>query len=124
MDYFLFLNHFCRPSRIEATRQSNGDTVVLVDLHNDASLSLVLTEHGSSRLGVREVVHLTVGTRTATLIDDFRYEAESHSRSVRKTSLGKLTSFRRMYDTIGRRIGSRSFGWIPMRSSRFTTRRV
>jgi hypothetical protein len=92
IDYFLFLNGWSRPTALRAERRANGDVVAQADLENGASLSLIVTEHGSARLGVRDIVHLTHGDRTVVITDQRHYQAESSSRRLRRarTSLSRL----------------------------------
>ena len=110
IDYFLHLNKSCKPTRIESTRRANGDVLVLIDLENDASLTLVITEQGSARLGVRDLIHFTVGRRTAVIADQCHYVAESSERILRKTKVGRNASQNEMYHSIGRRIASDAEG--------------
>jgi hypothetical protein len=92
IDYFLFLNGWSPPTALRAEKRANGDVVAQADLENGASLSLIVTEHGSARLGVRDIVHLTHADRTAVITDQRLYEAESSSRRLRRarTSLSRL----------------------------------
>lgn len=92
IDYFLFLNGWSRPTLLRAEKRANGDVVAQADLENGASLSLIITEHGSARLGVRDIVHLTHGDRTVVITDQMHYAAESSSRRLRRarTSLSRL----------------------------------
>ncbi|MCC7087362.1 MAG: Gfo/Idh/MocA family oxidoreductase [Pirellulales bacterium] len=104
IDHFLFLNNFSRPTRIDSRWMANGDIVVLMDLQNGASFSLVLTKHGSARLGVREIVWITAGDRTATVVDDRQYSAESSRRFLRKIRFHRHAASQQMYHEIGRRL--------------------
>lgn len=104
IDHFLFLNDFSPPTRIESRRLGNGDVVMMIDLENGAACSLTITEQGSARLGVREIVCVTAGDRTATIIDDREYSAESSQRLLRRTKRPRHASSHRMYDEIGQRL--------------------
>jgi predicted dehydrogenase len=104
IDHFLFLNEFSQPTRIESHRLANADIVLLIDLNNGASASIVITHNGSTRLGVREIVWVTAGDRTATIIDDRLYSSESSSRFIRQTRLHRYASSQRMYDEIGQQL--------------------
>ncbi len=106
IDHFLFLNDFCPPTRIESRRLGNDDVVVLIDLKNGASFSLVITEHGSSRLGVREQLNITVGNCTATVQDERRYWAETSTRLLRKEKANRYAAAEQMYQSIMERIVS------------------
>jgi glycosyltransferase involved in cell wall biosynthesis/predicted dehydrogenase len=104
IDHFLFLNSFAKPENIEGRKLKNGDCVVLIDLENGASFSMTITDHGTSRLGVRDHVQFTVGERTAFMTDSHRYQSENHERIIRKTSINKMEPYNVMYNEIGRRI--------------------
>lgn len=110
IDYFLFLNGFSRPTRIDAGTRSNGDAVLFMDLENGASLTLSVTEHGSPRLGVRDHIELRAGTRTVTIDDQRTYRAESTHEVLRTASTSASDSYDRMYDVIGRRLTAGSVG--------------
>ena len=104
IDHFLYLNNFSPPRRIDSRRAANGDVTVLMDLENGASFSVTITDHGSSRLGVREQTSITLGDRTATIEDDRKYRAESSTRILRKASVKRYVATDIMYKTIGERI--------------------
>ena len=106
IDHFLFLNNFCRPTQIESRRLGNGDVVVLIDLENGASFSLIITEHGSSRLGVREHLNITAGNRTAVIQDERRYWAETSAALLRKKKANRYAAAEQMYQSIMERIVS------------------
>src|SRR5262249_29952697 len=92
IDHFLFLNDFCAPTRIESRRLGNDDVDVIIDLENGASFSLVITEHGSTRLGVRELLNITAGDRTANIQDERRYSAESSTRLLRREKANRYAA--------------------------------
>ena len=54
IDYFLFLNAFSPVTNYSLKVAKNGDSNVFVELENKAVFTMVLTDLGSSRLGVRE----------------------------------------------------------------------
>ncbi|MGD8329022.1 MAG: Gfo/Idh/MocA family oxidoreductase [Acidobacteriota bacterium] len=104
IDYFLFLNGFSSPTRIDAGTRSNGDAMLSMDLENGASLTLNVTEHGSPRLGVRDHIELRAGARTVTIDDQRAYRAESEQRLLRTSSTSAMSPYDCMYDAIGRRL--------------------
>ncbi len=104
IDHFLFVNSWSRPERIEATKLRNGDCVVMMDLENRASLSLTITEHGSSRLGLRDHVRFALGHRTATITDTRFYRSESGKSTLRKSSISRMAPYDKMYNEIGSRM--------------------
>jgi predicted dehydrogenase len=104
IDHFLFLNEFAAPIAVRAFTLANGDVVVAIDLENEASFTMTMTTRGSARLGVREVVQYRVGSRTATLVDQRHYDAESSRRPLRRVTASAREAYDRMYETIGRRV--------------------
>lgn len=104
IDHFLYLNDF--PAVRDAVVSLATDHALAVTLQADsgAVFSMVLTSQGSDRLGVREHVEIRAGRRTVTIDDARFYRAESSSRVVRSTRIGRLTPYRAMYREIGRRI--------------------
>jgi predicted dehydrogenase len=100
IDYFLFLTEY-RPVRHLYVRSApNGDHVVQATLEDDASLSLVLTEVGSPRLNMRDIVRVASGSRSAVIIDQCRYESEGPDRIIRRARTRRADSFNRMYNAI------------------------
>lgn len=106
IDYFLFLNDFRAVASIDAAVAANGTHTIQMTLENDAVLSLVLTEEGSPRLDVREIVRVAARDRHAIIVDQCRYEAESASRKLRSTRIRRAGSFDRMYDAIARAVAA------------------
>jgi len=104
IDHFLHLNDYVEPSHVRAHKLGNGDVVATVELVNSAALSLTITEHGSARLGVRDVVHFRAGEVTVRVVDQRLYEAESSRRRLRRDRVSARHAYDRMYETIGRRI--------------------
>lgn len=104
IDHFLHLNDLSEPARVTAARLANGDVVATVELENQAALTLVITDHGSSRLGVRDVVKFRAGGVTATVIDQRLYQAENRHRSLRRDQVRGRHPYDRMYSAICRRI--------------------
>lgn len=114
IDHFLFLNNFSTPISTDVSQRRNGDVNIMMDLENGAALSLTVTEHGSSRLGVREHVIFESGDRTAVILDQRHYHAESSQRRLRNTSVSGRSSYDRMYDVIGRRVAAGEPGDSPL----------
>ena len=104
IDYFLFMNHFV-PVRDAYVRTSRGrDLVMHVELQNDAYLALSLTETGSARLGVRQMIELRASNRTIRMIDGERYAAESTARILRRRKVRPEHAYEAMYSRICERI--------------------
>jgi predicted dehydrogenase len=104
LDHFLFLNDYCEHAKATVEVGSDGELNVSVTLVNGAFMSLVLTDRGSPRIGMRDYIELRAGTRTVTIDNGARYLAESPSRVVRRMRMNKMRSYWSMYATIGRRI--------------------
>lgn len=97
IDHFLFLNGFPEITQSSIFRSSTGDIVVSLEAANQATFSMVLTHHGSERLGVRDHVELRAGPVTVTMRDQSEYVAESSSRILRRKRVNPVESYRRMY---------------------------
>ena len=110
IDHFLFLNDWSCPVRSSASRASNGDITCLAELENGASLTLVLTDHGSARLGVRDHVELRARDTTVVIEDGSAYRAERTSGLIRRATLSRRETYSRMYRSIGARILSSGGG--------------
>ena len=104
IDYFLFVNRFSSVETVEASSLPNGDAVVLVSLANGACLVLVITDHGSPRVGVRETIEFRAEDRTARIVDQATYVAENGHRVLRRKSVSRAKMFGLMYSKICQRI--------------------
>jgi predicted dehydrogenase len=104
LDYFMWLNAFSPIVESEVHRLRGRDLVVLGRLENDARFVMCLTDTGSSRLGVRDVIELRSGNVTARLIDGTSYVAESSQRVLRRRRTNPIGAYERMYSEICRRI--------------------
>ncbi len=104
LDHFLYMNDFAAPLRQRLWRARNGDMHVSVELENGAAFSMALTDHGSARLGLQDTIQLRAGDVTVTVQNASRYQSEDRFRIIRKLRLNRLTAFRRMYETISRKI--------------------
>ena len=112
LDHFLFLNGWSEPVALDLARGGPGlETAnVSVRLENGAFFSMLLTEVGSGRIGVRDYVELRAGDATVTIENGSRYVAENADRVLRRASVNKMTSYERMYRTIASRITSGDSG--------------
>jgi predicted dehydrogenase len=105
-DHFLYLNDWAAVSDHQLAVAPDGQLNCSVTLENGAFMTLVLTDQGSRRLGVRDHVELRAGAVTVTIEDMSRYRSENASRILARRRIGRLEPYRRMYDEIGRRIAS------------------
>lgn len=104
LDYFMFINGFSAVTRRHARRLRNRDFAVTVQLENGANLVMSLTDTGSQRLGVRDVVELRAGQVTVRIVDSMIYDSESTSRVLQRHRINPLDAFGRMYGDICRRV--------------------
>jgi len=115
LDHFLFLNDWAVPVGIEVARGGAAGEIanISVRLANGAFFTLLLTDSGSSRVGVRDHIELRAGDVTVTIDDGARYLAESGTRILRRARVNKMTSYETMYRTIAERIARGEAGDTP-----------
>ena len=100
IDYFLQLNNNEEVLEQKVWSARGTDVVVNLRLRNDAYFSMVLTDNGSSRVGVRDHVELRQGDVTIKMVDSSHYVAENSKRVIRKTTVNPLKAYKKMYGTI------------------------
>lgn len=100
IDHFLFLNDFADARRYQVFLGANDSINCSMELSNGASFTMVLTEAGSARLGVRDHVELRREDKTVTIVDNSQYKAESTEKVLRKARVNKAESYRTMYSRI------------------------
>jgi predicted dehydrogenase len=113
LDYFMHVNAFSPVRKAEARALRGSDVTVAVELENGAQGTMTLTDTGSERLGVRDVIDLRAGSVTVRMTDAARYEAESTSAVIRRAAANPLDAYGRMYSSICRRIVERGGGDSP-----------
>jgi predicted dehydrogenase len=106
LDHFLYLNDWAEPAGIDVSRGGPAGEIanISVRLANGAFFTLLLTDAGSARVGVRDHIELRAGDVTVTIDDGARYAAESGKRILRRARVNKMTSYESMYRTIAGRI--------------------
>jgi len=114
IDHFLYLNGFPAVSDFDVQVGPDGTMNCSVVAESGAFFTMVLTDRGSRRLGVRDYVEVQAGGATARIVDASRYEAENRHRVVRRGRIGRLEPYRAMYDTIGRLIAEGAPGESPV----------
>jgi predicted dehydrogenase len=124
LDHFLFLNDWSEPKELQVARSGLGHEIVNVSvrLENGAFFSMLLSEAGSSRIGVRDYIELRCGKTTVTIENGSRYAAENGKRVVRRAHVNKMASYERMYREIASAIAGGGAGDSPRSveaSSRF-----
>jgi len=90
--------------RRDAQWLQNGEVLVTIELANSACFTMLLTDIGSSRIGVREHVEIKSGGRRAVITDSASYVAEDSTRVLRRRTWNPLGSYPAMYAEISRRI--------------------
>ena len=104
VDHFLHLNP---GARVEAHHLTVGPEETVncsVNLDTGAMFTMVLTECGSSRLGVREHVELRAGNGTVAMTDGCEYRSETSRQVATRRRLHRYAAHRAMYAAIGRKI--------------------
>ena len=96
VDHFLWLNAGAAVVRQRAQRLGSGGIEVSLGLENGASFTLALSERGTSRTGVREVVEVRGEGRMARLVDS-AYQAEDRHRVLRRGRVREHETYARMY---------------------------
>lgn len=104
IDHFLFLNHYSAVTRREVTVAKNDDLLVFLELANGANFSMLLTDTGSSRIGMQEVVELRANQSRVTIRNASAYQAETEFGMGRSSSVNRLDVYGHMYREISRRI--------------------
>jgi predicted dehydrogenase len=103
IDHFMSLNHYAPAIGYQVKRLSNGDIAVAAELENGAAFTMLVTENGSERLGVRDHVEVRSGDVTVKMVDQAYYEAESSKRVIRRRSINPTKAYKRMYEgAVGR----------------------
>lgn len=109
-DHFLFLNDFSPTKNFSIVRAGNGAVNATVELENGALFTMLLTDTGSPRVGVRDHVELRRGDRTVVMQDGSRYVAEDSRKVFRRTRINKLSAYRDMYRAIAAAVKDRTDG--------------
>ena len=104
IDYFLYLNDYAEPVQIEGFLAPDETTNCSILLANGAFFTMVLTERGSSRIGVQDYIELRAGSVTVKIENGSRYFAENSSKILRQTKVNKLNGYTSMYTSIAKDI--------------------
>jgi len=110
IDHFLWLNRGSEVVRTTAARSHAGTVHLWLELDNSACFSMVLTEKGSARLGLQDLVDLRVGDRTVRIRNSTHYEFERSDGTYRRARQLRTEPYRRMYRDIARRISGDGAG--------------
>ncbi|MBF0406570.1 MAG: Gfo/Idh/MocA family oxidoreductase [Candidatus Riflebacteria bacterium] len=104
IDYFLFWNNFSKPLWHDLSIGSDGTVNASAELENGAFFSMLLTDRGSERIGLRDYIELRTNNKTAKIIDGGTYSSEDSGNLIRKASVNKLSSYENMYSTIAEKV--------------------
>ena len=110
VDHFLFLNDYSEVASHDVSSAPDGTINCSVALENGAYFTMVLTHHGSDRIGVQDHVELRANGVTVKLVNATRYESESGRKILRGKSINKIKAYRLMYRSIAQRIADGSPG--------------
>lgn len=100
IDHFMFLNAYSPARKRSIIKAARGQIYVHIELENDAVFSMMLTDEGSPRLGVRDYIELRKGKTTIVMTDSSQYRSENATGCLRKKNVNKIDAYRRMYATI------------------------
>jgi predicted dehydrogenase len=108
IDEFLWIN----PTQdvVDAhVHQAPGVLNVWLTLSNGATFTMTLSEHGSSRLGVREVVEVRAADRTARIWDGAHIQTEDGTRVLRDAKINPMDAYPRMVSALSEIIEQDAF---------------
>jgi len=104
IDHFLFLNGYDPVVRRDLAVAKDGTINCTVQLSNGACFTMVLTDNGSSRIGVQDYIELRANGHTARMVNGSRYSCEDRERCVRRKRIHKHLPYQVMYRTIAQKI--------------------
>jgi predicted dehydrogenase len=130
IDHFLFLNDYATPVSAELRTSRQGGLNASVELANGAFFTMALTDEGSPRIGVQDVVDVRSESRSARIVNSSQYLAEGPRQVLRRKRISKLDAYERMYRTIGQRLArgergdSRASLEVPVRVTQTLERQL
>ena len=110
IDYFMLHNDYTPAADFNVWSPRGADVCVQIKLTNGAYFSMVLTDTGSQRIGVRDHIELRHGGTTVTMSDAAGYRAENRQRIFRKASVNPMDAYGIMYRRIAQAIASGQAG--------------
>lgn len=100
IDYFMFVNDYSKVLDYGVWKPRGGDICVYTRLENNAYFTMSLTDTGSKRLGVRDIIQLRSGASTITMVDSASYESERENRIIRRGKVNPMHAYGNMYRKI------------------------
>lgn len=104
IDHFLHLNPGGQVVSYHLTVDPGETVNCSVSLDSGAMFTMVLTDFGSSRLGVRDYIELRTRDATVAITDSRDYRAETSRRITGRSRVHRYAATRAMYAEIGRKI--------------------
>jgi predicted dehydrogenase len=104
IDYFLFLNNYSEVIEKRIWKTRGSDMIVYLKLSNNAVFSMVLTDNGSKRIGVRDYIELRQGDITIKIIDSEIYQSENKIKILTKRKVNPMDAYSSMYNEITKKI--------------------
>jgi predicted dehydrogenase len=119
LDYFMFVNDYAQITECGIWKPRGSDVAAFVRLENDSFLVMSITDTGSQRLGVRDILELRSNGVTVRMIDGSIYESENRSKIIRRKKINPMSAYKRMYRSISEAVVHRMPG-DPIQSLRST----
>ena len=110
IDHFLYMNNYSKVTFYSIREGVKGEIFVNMELENQATFSMTLTDFGSNRLGVRDYIELRKGKTSIYMTDGETYRSENARQWLRNKKINKLASYRNMYSTIASKIVNKEPG--------------
>jgi predicted dehydrogenase len=101
IDHFLFLNNYVKVKCFDSEFVNPNDILVKINLENNSTFVMLITDSGSKRLGVREYLRISTNTVTIEIKDNQYYKSENNNKVIRKKTFNnKLHNLKDMYHHI------------------------
>jgi hypothetical protein len=104
------MNNYSKVTFYSIREGIKGEIFVNMELENQATFSMTLTDFGSNRLGVRDYIELRKGKTSIYMTDGETYLSENARQWLRNKKINKLASYRNMYATIASKIVNKEPG--------------
>ena len=100
LDYFMYVNDYSPVQDLSILSYRSTNFSCSVTLSNGATLTLVITDEGSSRVGVRDYIEIRFGRNTVKMIDSSSYQLETVSSKHVCRRVNPLRAYRDMYSSV------------------------